>query len=338
MHAGAALKSLSRSPGLFATAVTLLALGIGATTAVFSVVNAVLLSPLPYKEPDRLVRLWTGDTPQARESVPRIHEYRAQATLFEDIAGVATGSASLALDGRHPAQVQAAISTWNLPKVLGIEPVLGRVFDEADGAFSATDVPPATPIFAATAFSRPRVVMISYALWQSEFGGRMDVLGQPIEVSGNIVEIIGVLPRGFRLHMGAGAAIAPDVDVWWPLRPNVAEPPTGGFLRAVGRLKPGVTVDQAQAEMSAVASRISVENPDLVAVGARVWVESYADELVGDVRGALWALLGAAIFVLLIACANVANLLLIRASGRAREFAVATALGARRWAIVRPRR
>jgi predicted permease len=330
-----ALRSLCRSPGLFTTAVLLLALGIGATTAVFSVVNTVLLSPLPYKEPDRLVRLWTGDTPQARESVPRINEYRAQATLFEDIAGVATGSATLALDGRHPAQVQAAISTWNLPKVLGIEPALGRVFTEADGAYSATDVPPATPIFPATSFSRPRVVMISHALWQSEFGGRTDVVGQPIEVSGNIVEIIGVLPRGFRLHMGAAAVITPDVDVWWALRPNDAAPPTGGFLRAVGRLKPGVTVDQAQSEMSAIAGRISVENPNLVAAGARVWVESYADELVGDVRGALWALLGAAVFVLLIACANVANLLLIRASGRARELAVASALGARRSTIVR---
>jgi predicted permease len=330
-----ALRSLSRSPGMFATAVILLALGIGATTAVFSVVNTVLLSPLPYKQPDLLVRLWTGDTPQARESVPRINEYRAQATLFEDIAGVSTGTAALALDGRHPAQVQAAVSTWNLPKVLGIEPALGRVFAEADGAYSATDVPPATPIFSATAFSRPRVVMISHALWQSEFGGRTDVIGHLIEVSGNDVEIIGVLPRGFRLHMGAAAVITPDVDVWWPLRPNDAAPPTGGFLRAVGRLKPGVTVEQAQAEMSTIADRISAENPNVVPAGARVWVESYADELVGDVRGALWALLGAAAFVLLIACANVANLLLIRASGRARELAVASALGARRSTIVR---
>jgi predicted permease len=333
-----ALRSLSRSPGLFATAVVLLALGIGATTAVFSVVNTVLLSPLPYHEPDRLVRLWTEfalrNNPQVPESVSSLNEYRTQATLFEDIAGIATGNATLTLDGRHPAQLESAQSTWNMPKVLGISPVLGRVFEEADGAFSATDVAPgAQGLY--TALAQPRVVMISHALWQSEFGGRADVIGQPIEVNGNTVEIVGVLPRGFRLHMGALSGIAPDVDLWWPIRPNYAAPPGGRVLRSVGRLKPGVTLEQAQAEISAIAERIYSESPNLVAVGARMWVASYADDLVGDVRGALWALLGAAGFVLLIACANVANLLLIRAAGRAREFAVASALGAGRSTVAR---
>jgi len=332
-----ALRSLSRAPGLFATAVVLLALGIGATTAVFSVVNTVLLAPLPYHEPQRLVRLWTEftlrDNPQVPESVRGLNEFRTQATLFEDIAGVATGNATLTLDGRHPAQVQTAQSTWNLPQVLGISPALGRAFEEADGAFSATDVAPGAQ-GPALGLAQPRVVMISHALWQSEFGGRADVVGQPIEVNGNPVEIIGVLPPGFRLHMSAGAVITPDIDLWWPIRPNYAAPPGGRFLHMVGRLKPGVTVEQAQAEMSAVAERLYAESPNLVAVGARKWVASYADDLVGDVRGALWALLGAAGFVLLIACANVANLLLIRAAGRARELAVASALGARRLAIV----
>jgi predicted permease len=333
-----ALRSLSRSPGMFATAVILLALGIGATTAVFSVVNTVLLSPLPYKEPDRLVRLWTEftlrDVPQIPESVSGLHQYRSQATLFEDIGGVATFDATLALDGRHPARVQAAQSTWNVPQILGVSPVLGRVFNEADSAFSATDVMPGAPGPAA-ALAQPRVVMISHALWQSEFGRRADVVGQRIEVNGNTVEIIGVLPRGFRIHMGAEAAITPDVDLWWALRPNEAALPGGRFLRMVGRLKPGVTVEQAQAEMSVISERIYAESPNLVAVGARIWVASYVDDMVGDVRGALWALLGAAGFVLLIACANVANLLLIRAAGRVRELAVASALGARRSTIVR---
>jgi predicted permease len=333
-----ALKSLWRSPSLFATAVVLLALGIGATTAVFSVVNTVLLSPLPYHEPDRLVRLWTEftlrDNPQVPESVSGLNEYRTQATLFEDIAGVMTGNATLTLEGRHPAQVQTAQSTWNLPKVLGISPALGRVFEEADGAFSATDVAPGAQGPAA-ALAQPRVVMISHALWQSEFGGRADVIGQPIEVNGNTVEIVGVLPRGFRLHMSAGSVVTPDVDLWWAIRPNYATPPGGRALHMVGRLKPGVTVEQAQAEMSAISERIYAESPNLVAVGARKWVASYADDLVGDVRGALWALLGAAGFVLLIACANVANLLLIRAAGRTRELAVASALGAGRSTIVR---
>jgi predicted permease len=333
-----ALRSLSRSPGLAVAAVVLLALGIGATTAVFSVVNTVLLSPLPYKEPDRLVRMWTEftlrDVPQIPESVSGLHQYRSQATLFEDIAGVATGGATLALDGRHPVQVQSAQSTWNMPQLLGVSPVLGRVFGEADGAFSATDVAPGAQGPAA-AMALPRVVMISHALWRSEFGGRADVIGQSIEVNGNAVEIIGVLPRGFRLHMGAEAAIAPDVDLWWAIRPNEAALPGGRFLRMAGRLKPGVTIDQAQAEMSAISERMYAESPNLVAVGARIWVASYVDDMVGDVRGALWALLGAAGFVLLIACANVANLLLIRAAGRVRELAVASALGARRLTIVR---
>jgi predicted permease len=333
-----ALRSLSRSPGVFATAVILLAFGIGATTAVFSVVNTVLLSPLPYHEPDRLVRFWTEfslrNNPQVAESIGELDQYRTQATLFEDIAGVSTSNATLTLEDRHPAQVQSALSTWNLPKVLGISPVLGRVFEEADGAFSATDVAPGAQ-GPALAMAQPRVVMISHALWQSEFGGRADIIGQPIEVNGNPVEIIGVLPRGFRLHMGALSGVAPDADLWLPVRPNYAAPPVGRALRTVGRLKPGVTVEQAQAEMSAIAERVFAESPNMVAVGARLWVASYADEMVGDVRGALWALLGAAAFVLLIACANVANLLLIRAAGRAREFAVASALGAGRATIVR---
>jgi predicted permease len=333
-----ALRSLSRSPGVLATAVVLLALGIGATTAVFSVVNTVLLSPLPYKEPDRLVRMWTEfslrDVPQIPESVSGLQQYRSQATLFEDIGGVATSDATLALDGRHPVRVQVAQSTWNMPKILGISPALGRVFDAVDGAFSATDVLPGAPGPAA-ALAQPRVVMISHALWRSEFGERADVVGQSIEVNGNAVEIIGVLPRGFRIHMGAEAAIAPDVDLWWAIRPNEAAPPGGRFLRMVGRLKPGVTVAQAQAEMSAISERIYAEAPNLVTVGARIWVASYVDDMVGDVRGALWALLGAAGLVLLIACANVANLLLIRAAGRVRELAVASALGARRSTIVR---
>jgi predicted permease len=333
-----AIRSLSRSPALVATAVILLALGIGATTAVFSVVNTVLLSALPYKEPDRLVRMWTEftlrDVPQIPESVSGLHQYRSQATLFEDMAGIATGGATLALEGRHPVQVQSAQSTWNMPQLLGVSPVLGRVFDETDGAFSATDVAPGA-LGPAAAMAQPRVVMISHALWRSEFGGRADVIGHSIAVNNNTVEIIGVLPRGFRIHMGAEAAISPDVDLWWAIRPNEAALPGGRFLRMVGRLKPGVTVEQAQAEMSAISERIYAEAPNLVAVGARIWVASYVDDMVGDVRGALWALLGAAGFVLLIACANVANLLLIRAAGRVRELAVASALGARRSTIVR---
>jgi predicted permease len=334
-----ALKSLSRSPGLFATATLLLALGIGATTALFSVVQGVLLAPLPYHQPDRLVRIWSElaarNVPYFPESPTNLEDFRRQATQFEDIAGVNTGGATVRRAGGEPREVQVGNSTWNLLAVLGVQPILGRAFREEDGAFSTTDVPDGAQ-FPANAFAIPRVAMISHGLWQAEFAGGADAIGQLLDLGGATVEVIGVLPQGFRLHMGPAAGVAPDLDIWLPLRVDLATAPRNNvFLHLVGRLRPGVSIGQGRAEIEAIAERIYDEAPVLRAAGTRVWVMPYDQEMVADVHTTIWALLGAAAFVLLIACANVANLLLVRAAGRARELAVRVALGAGRGRLVR---
>lgn len=332
-------RSLLRAPGLFATAVLLLAVGIGATTALFSVVNTVLLTPLPYKEPDRLVRLWTELTargiPHFPESPANLEDFRQGASLFDDIAGVVTGNATIRYQGGAPRFVQTANVTWNFLSVLGAEPALGRPLDEVDGRFSAGDVPPAA-VFPGTAFAAPRVALISHGLWQSEFGGRVDVIGRQFDIDGVRVEIVGVMPDEFRLYMDPAAGVAPDIDVWTPARVDLAAAPRNNvFFNMIGRLRDGVRIEQAEAEITAVANRIYDANPVMKAAGSVKRLAPYVSEMTADVRPSIWALLGAAVFVMLIACANVANLLLVRASARSREFAVRSALGAGRGRLVR---
>ncbi|MGH8166219.1 MAG: ABC transporter permease, partial [Woeseiaceae bacterium] len=307
--------------------------------AIFSVVNRVLLDPLPYREPERLVVIW-GELPARNvmyfpESPTNLNDYREQSQLFEDIAGVFTFGQSFVRDGGEPRQLTAGIATWNFLPVLGVEPILGRGFNAQDGAFNASEVPPGAT-FPATAFVSPRTAIISYELWQREFGGGPEALGEIVDIDGNPVEIVGVLPRGFRLHMPAPANLASGIDIWVPTRVDFASAPRNNvFLQMVGRLKPGVTVAQAQEEINAITLRLNELEASLRAAGTRQWLRPFEEELTADVRGTIWALMGAAVFVLLIACANVANLLLVRAAGRMRELSVRSALGAGRGRLVR---
>lgn len=333
-----ALRSLLSSPSLFVSAVLLLALGIGATTAIFSVVNRVLLEPLPYPESDRLVMLWGEMTARNvmhfPESPTNIRDYREQSQLFEDIGGVGTFGQPFVRDG-EPQQVTAGVATWNFLSVLGVRPILGRTFAVGDGAFSASDVPPGTA-FPGNLFAPPRTALLSYGFWQREFGGDPAAVGEIVDLAGSPVEIVGVLPRGFRLLMPAPAGVASDPEVWVPTRVDLAAAPRNNvFLQMVGRLKDGVTIAQAQEEVNAINDRIGELEPVFRTSGTRKWVRPFAAELTADLRAALWALMGAALFVLLIACANVANLLLVRAAGRRRELSVRSALGADRTRLIR---
>jgi len=325
------LRTLRRSPGFAAVAILTLGLGIGANTAVFSVVNAVLVRPLPYQDPERLALVWTRfgpDLPQNWLSGPEYVEMQEFASAFERIGIVAPGTRSLTGSG-DPEQITSAAASGNFFDVLEVEPALGRLFRPDE------DVVGGEP-----------VVVLSDGFWRRRFGGDTGILGQTIRLDDNPYTVIGVLPPGFGiLHPEAG--FPRDIDVWSPLAPagsaffggagSYAEFPRGShFIRAFARLRPGVSLDQAQADMDGVARRIQEKSPnDYSFDGWGIRVVGLHEDLVADVRPALLVLLGAVAFVLLIACVNVANLMLTRASGREREIALRAALGAGRGRVIR---
>ncbi|HWW83171.1 MAG TPA: ABC transporter permease, partial [Vicinamibacterales bacterium] len=335
-----AFRILRRSPVFTATAALTIALGIGASTAIFSVTNAVLLRPLPYKDPDRLVVGYGDLRARANYGMQISNENfidirDGSKRVFEDMAAVATGRQTLPADDGTPEQVRVAQVTTNFFKTMGAGIELGRDFDEQDGTPPPPPPPGAGPNLAAPP-AQPVMVILSHDYWQRRFGGSRDVIGRNFPGARRALTIVGVLPPGFELLFPAADDMERLPDLWMAIRLTYDNANRNQYgLRPIGRLKPDVTLDRAQAEVETATEEIRRSFPLYRTGRFYLRLEPVHKSLVGEVRPAILALMGAVMFLLLIACANVANLLLVRASLREPELAIRAALGAGRWRVVR---